>query len=113
MNHKETKHVHVCDIYKEWDGGQEFRGEAEIARHNLLGHENKDNTLTDAEFDNLFREDHKEIENGPETPRKLDLAKRNQEQKKKKEEEQKNKREEDRKKREEERKKKMEEGKKN
>ena len=65
-------------------GKQEYRGDAEIVRHNLLVNENRDRTLTDGEFANLCREDHREIEHGPETPIKLDLAKRYQEQRKKK-----------------------------
>ena len=93
-------------------GEQEYRCDAEIVRLNLLVHENRDRTLTDEEFANLCIEDHREIEYGPQTPIKLDWAKRNQEQKKKKEEEQKRKKEEDRKMRMEEKKKKEEKGKK-
>ena len=58
-------------------------------------HENRDRTLTDEEFANLCREDNREIEHGPETPIKLDLAKIYQEQKKKQEEEQKKKKDEE------------------
>ena len=42
-------------------GEQEYRGDAEIVRYNLLVHDNRGKTLTDGEFANLCREDHREI----------------------------------------------------
>ena len=43
----------TCDICKEWDGGYIYRGDVEIAKHNLLIHENRDDTLPDKEFEEL------------------------------------------------------------
>ena len=54
--HKENKHCYICDICKEWDGSYIYRGDSEIAKHNLLIHENRDNTLTGKEFKELSEE---------------------------------------------------------
>ena len=72
--HIEFTHVLICEICKEWDGGIEYRGENEFARHNQFIHADCDKTLTDEEFSLMITVQREEIEYGPETPRREALV---------------------------------------
>ena len=39
------------DIWKEWDGEVEFKGEAEFVEHNQMTRKNSDNILIDEKLD--------------------------------------------------------------
>ena len=69
----EFTHVSICDICKEWDGGIEYMGEDEFARHTQFINADCDKKITDEEFSLLIKVQHEEIEYGPETPRREDL----------------------------------------
>ena len=62
-----------------------FTGEIQ-KQHNLLIHENRDNTLTDKEFEELSEEYERQISYGPDTPKRYSWHKKKQEEKEKKEE---------------------------
>ena len=79
--------VFICDICKEWDDEMEYRGEAELSRHQQLVHADIDRTLTDEELKNLNAKDREEVENGPETPQCENLLNRIPEEKEKAEDE--------------------------
>ena len=109
MKHIEFTHVFICEICKEWDGGIEYRGEDEFARHNQFIHADCDKTLKDEEFSLMITVQREEIEYGPETPRREDLLNKIKEEEKKKQEEERRQKEEEKTRREEERRKKEEE----
>ena len=96
--HKGIKHVHICDICKEWDNETEYRGDAAFSRHTNLVHTHCDKPLTDEDYALSVYEDCEGIRSGPETPRRIDLKSRSQEEKMLREEERRREMEEERRK---------------
>ena len=87
--HKQNNHTYICEICKEWDDGFVYRGEAEFAKHNHFIHETHDKTLTDKEYEELTENYARQINNGPETPKRENWFKRNKEKEKRDNEERK------------------------
>ena len=109
--HYENHHVYICEICNEWDD-REFRGDAEIAKHNFLIHETQDNTLTDKEFEDItqnYPDIQRQITNGPDTPKRENFFKLLKDKKLKRQEAEKKDLQERREKRKEEEKRRMEE----
>ena len=73
--HYKKSHAYICEICYEWEE-KSFRGDAEITKHNNLIHETQDKTLTDQEFEDISLDYHRQIINGPNTPKRENLVKK-------------------------------------
>ena len=66
--------LYICN---EWDD-REFRGDADIAKHNFFIYETQDNKLTDKEFEDItqnYPDIQRQNTNGPDTPKRENFFK--------------------------------------
>ena len=87
--HYEKSQVYICKICYEWEEIS-FRGVAEMAKHIFLIHEIRDETLPDQEFEDMSLDHQRQIINGLNNPKRVNLVKRKEEIKRKKDESEKN-----------------------